>query len=102
MSNLFYAKEKTTNTTRILATSPGRIKERLRSAYLEFHLIGDDIPDPLHAEYQSILQELTMAPDQSQSRLVATLEEVPEDRAVEIAKCIDTLAFRVCESYFRT
>ena len=102
MPNLFYAMEKTTTTMRMLATSPGRIKERLCSAFLEFHLIGDDMPDSLQAKYQWIVQELTKAPDQGQGRLVATLEEMPEDHAVEIVKCIDTLAFQVRERYFRT
>ena len=102
MPDLFYAMEKTTNTMRILATSPGRIKERLRSAFLELHLIGDDIPGPLQEKYQWILQELTKAPDQGQGTLVATLEEMSEEHAVEIAECIDTLAFQLFERYFKT
>ena len=102
MPNLFYAMEKTTNTMSILATSPGRIRERLRSAFLEFHLISDDIPDSLLTDYQWIIQELTKAPDQGQGTLVATLEGMSEDHAVEIAKRIDTLAFQVFERYFRT
>ena len=102
MPNLFYAMEKTTNTMRILATSRGRIKERLRSAFLEFHLIGDDIPASLQADYQWIIQELTKAPDQGQGTLVATLEGMSEDHAVDISERIDSLAFQVSERYFKT
>ncbi|MYB50490.1 MAG: hypothetical protein F4X72_14700 [Dehalococcoidia bacterium] len=102
MPNLFYAMEKITNSMSTLATSPGRIKERLRSAFLELHLISDDIPASLQADYQWIIQELTKAPDQGQGSVVATLEEMSEDHAVEIAKRIDTLAFQVFERYFRT
>ena len=102
MPNLFYAMEKTANTMSILATSRGRIRERLRSAFLELHLISDDIPASLQADYQWIIHELTKVPDQGQGKLVATLEGMSEDHAVEIAKRIDTLAFQVLERYFRT
>ena len=102
MPDLFYAMEKITTTMSILATSPGRIKERLFSAYLELHLISDAIPTSLQADYQWIIQELTKAPDRGQGTLEATLREMSEDHAVEVAKRIDTLAFQVFELYFRS
>ena len=41
-----YPREKMTTAVSILVTHPGRIKERLFDAYIEFHTIGEDMPQP--------------------------------------------------------
>ena len=52
MTNLAYPVEKLTNAVSIMAAHPHGIKERLCAAFVEFHTIGNDIPDPYREDYE--------------------------------------------------
>ena len=95
MANNSYIEENLHTSVWILATSPSRIRDRLFAAYLEFHLIGGDMPSPFRSEYESVIALLTSQPDKGDGTVKATLEVMDEEQAVDIAKRICELAYKV-------
>ena len=91
-----YPREKMTTAVSILATHPGKIKERLFDAYIEFHTIGEDMPQPFQCDFQWIVQELNKpCGENGEGTVKATLNAMTEAHAVEIARRIYDLAFRL-------
>ena len=59
-SNYFYAYEKFSDALRSLAVGPGDVRQRLHSAYLNFHPVRKKhLPEQLQNDYQWILNQLT-------------------------------------------
>ena len=91
MADKFYAKEKMGVAVWILATSPGRIKERLFGSAIEVCIVEDAMPPAYLSEYESIVRSLNSQPAQAEEGTInATLAVMDEDQAVDIAK-------RICE-----
>ena len=96
MADRFYAKEKMTEAVSVLACHPDRIKERLFHAFLRFHTIGKDMPEPFTSDYEWIVTELTNVPGKGdEGAVMATLSTMSEEHAVEIAHRIVDLEYRL-------
>ena len=91
MANKSYAKDKFIEAVSVLATHPDRIKDRLYHAYRRFHTIGPDMPEPFTSDYEWIVKELTNV----QGEVMATLSDMTEEHAVEIARRILELEYRL-------
>ena len=53
------------------------------------------MPEPFLKDYEWIRQELTKVPDDEQGAIAATLNEMSDERALEIAQRIVDLAFEI-------
>ena len=96
MANHFYAREKMIEALSVLATHPGGIKERLSQASLRFLPIGEDIPEPFRSDFGWIAGELTKLPsEEGEGAVEATLSAMLEEHAVEIARRIDELEYKL-------
>ena len=78
-----------------MATSPQGLKERLRGAHRSLSLAGDALPDDLRPDFQWVTEALTEEPDKGEGTVAATLEAMGDERAMEIADRIFSLAYRV-------
>lgn len=86
-----YAKEKLAIAVESLTLGPGKIQERLASAFMSFHVLSAaDFPGPLGDHMKWILAELTSKPSlyPQQGSLNATLGSMRKERAVAIAQRI--------------
>ena len=99
MADGFYAKEKMEWAVWILATQPGRVKERLFGAYLQIHVIGEHMPSEYREEYQRILRDMNNPnqPDEGEGTVKATLAAMDEEQAVHIAKRIHGLNSKIVD-----
>ena len=96
MADRFYAKEKFIEAVSVLATHPGPIKERLYHAFLRFHTIGMDMPEPFTSEYEWIVKELTNIPGTGdEGAVMETPSAMTEEHAVEIARRIVELEYEL-------
>lgn len=100
LTTLSYAREKSAEAVRVLATHPGEIKERSDSALVP-HIasIGSlekrrDIPDDLYDEYREFWNSVTSGtPIAGEGTLQASVREMSTEEAVETAKLIYRLAY---------
>ncbi|MDP2144012.1 MAG: hypothetical protein Q8J80_07755 [Gallionella sp.] len=101
-----YALEKFLQAERMLCEGLGDIKERLRDAYLCFHVLHqDDIPDELKEEFQWVINRLTSKPPLvplfsdkvCSGRVEQTLHLMRRKTAGEIADRIRYLCRRLSE-----
>ena len=96
MADRFYAKEKMMEAVLVLATHPDRIKERLYHAFLRFQTIGMDMPEDFASDYEWIVNQLTSVPGKcDEGAVVATLCNMTDKHAVEIARRIVDLEYRL-------
>ena len=101
MSELFYPMEQLTNAVSIMATHPNGIKERLYGAFVEFHTIGNDMPYPFREDYEWIHHELTKVNGESDGAIIATLDSMTDEHAVEIARRIVALASQIAREWWQ-
>ena len=92
-----YPLEKFGQAVSSLATGPGRIRERLMSAYLAFQPVrGDDLPRDLRGDYVWIMDMLaSQEAVGTEGTVQATLNSMDESTAVEIAQRIYSLEDRL-------
>ena len=90
MADRLYARERMGVAVWMLATGPGRIRERLSKAAVEVYRIGDAMPPEHQSEYQSIRSVLT-----GHQTVEATVTLMDERQAVEVAKRICELDSRI-------
>lgn len=89
---LAYAHEKFRDATRTLATHPTAIKERLALALVKdvgYVQMERDVPEELHEEYQVFWERVTSGvPSSGEGTLQASVREMSDQNAVEIAELI--------------
>lgn len=89
---LEYADEKFSNAVHVLATHRAAIKERLVAALrggVSSVQMERDVPEGLHDEYRKFLERITSgSPVSSEGSLAASVREMSEDEAVEVASLI--------------
>ncbi|MER9278768.1 hypothetical protein [Mesorhizobium sp. M0522] len=92
-----YALEKFTAVTGMMATSSGRLQERLHSAYLTFHPVQErDFPtDEMKSLYREIMERLTVVKDPDAGYVPATLAVMSDDEAKVLADHVYDLYDRV-------
>ncbi len=95
--SLSYAHEKFRNAVYTLATHPADIRERPISALVP-HIgsveIEQDIPEDLQDEYQAFWNRVTFGvPISGEGTLQASVREMSDDEAVEVAKLITQFAY---------
>ena len=100
-SNLSYPMEKLSTAVSIMAAHPSSIKERLYEAFIEFHTIGNDMPDPFREDYEWIHHELTKVSGDGEGAIIATLQSMTDEHAVEIAKRIVELASQIAMEWWQ-
>jgi hypothetical protein len=93
-----YAKEKLSAATHELVIGRGRVKDRLLRACSEgiFRVPLGHLPPDLEAELKRIRAALTAVParNSDDGPIVATLDAMSEDDAVNIARDIEALEYR--------
>lgn len=97
--SLSYAHEKLGIAIEAMAVSPASIQQRIADAYM-FNIIhidtDQDLPPELHSLYDEISGLMTSEEAEADEGLVmATVNKMPIDTAVEIARKILTLANQV-------
>ena len=100
-TNLRYAYEKFSAAVHTLATGPGRINERLLYAYLAMVALSpEDFPaGDLRTDYQRLYAALTpKEAKRDEGKVKATLDEMGEDDAVELAELICDMEYRIGEA----
>ena len=93
-----YAEEKLSVAADILASSKGRINERLYYAALEFHpLQASDFPNDWGQEYLQMYEAINRMPARTEGEgtLKSTLDQITEDEAVEHVKTLLSLCYRI-------
>lgn len=99
-----YATDKLSAAVHELIVGSGRIKERLLRACSEdiFRVPSGQLPSELEAELKKIRAQLTKAPAKGdEGPIVATLDRMDENEAVDIARDIEALQYRA-DSWGRT
>jgi len=99
--SLNYAVEKLREAVGVLATDKLRIKTRLQRAAVRVAQASGakDWPPELKADHQALLDRLTaVQPTANEGAVAATVEQMSEDDAVEIAGAIVALAHRVTDA----
>jgi len=88
-----YALEKLRLAIEGMAVSPRPLQLRLESAHLTFHPIReDDFPsDGMKAIYRDLMDRLTAVKDPSRGYVPATVAQLSDDEAEEIARMIVNL-----------
>ncbi len=90
--SLEYASEKFSNAAHVLATHRGEIKERLVAALtggISSLRAEPDIPEDLRAEYRRFWERVNAAPPiAGVGSLAASVREMSEDEAIEVANLI--------------
>ena len=73
-----------------LIVGKGRIRERLKTAALKFHLLKeDDFPAELRAQFASLMQDLTnYITATPESTIIDTVDHLTEDKAAQCAATI--------------
>jgi hypothetical protein len=100
--SLNYAVEKLWEAVDVLATDKHRIKARLERAAVGVAQASGakDWPPALKAEHRALLDRLTaVQPTANEGAVAATVEQMSEDDAVEIAGAIIALAHKVTDAY---
>jgi hypothetical protein len=94
-----YALEKLHQLVNTLSTHPGRIKERLLAGMMVAHTIqGGDFPDELREIWNEIYEQLTaVEPEGDEGRFAASINQMVEDTAIEIADRLVELTLRAEE-----
>ena len=88
--SLDYACEKFGTAIRFMASSPADIKDRIHSAYLEFHPVkSEDLPQDSRNKYEDLIGKLTSVTARGdEGKLRASLDAMSEEEATELAKAI--------------
>ena len=96
MSELDYVSQTLAKAISVLASHPGRIAERMKSAHAEWHPITvDKLPGDLRGDWQYILDCLTLVEDDVEGLVPATIDSLSETDLSEIAVHILSFADRV-------
>ena len=96
MSELDYVSQTLAKAISTLATHPGRITERMKSAHAEWHPIAvDKLPGDLKADWLYIVDRLTVVDDDVEGLVPATINTLSETDLCEIAILIMSFADRV-------
>jgi hypothetical protein len=79
------------------------IKERLDAAFRQFFMLDPgDFPEPLSAEYESILESLSWLPgDEGKGTAETTIDAMSEEQAAALAKRLFSFYVDAAEIYFR-
>jgi len=86
-----YVYEKLSSSVRVLAISPGKIQERLRSAWSVFgRLTPEDFPPDRRHEFEKVIATLRKVPPESLS----------DEDACRLARAICDLDFEATESWY--
>ena len=88
---LRYAADKFDDAMYILATSPKSIQERVAAAFMLGlgPITAEDLPEQLHNDFHSLHERLTrVIPVGNEGSILATIHEMSDDDAVNIAKQI--------------
>jgi predicted acetyltransferase len=87
MSHLFYGYEKFSNAVHELAASSKPIKERLRNATYHLGILRDEnIPEEMRDEFKGIFERIRSGiPQNREGTLTATVNQMTEEEAVELA-----------------
>ena len=87
-----YAEEKLRVAQLTMAIGQGKLRERLRSAFISFHTVTEvDLPEYLQADYTWIRDSLTAESATGDEETVeASLKEMSDSQAEDIAR-------RICE-----
>lgn len=94
MADIFYAHEKLGRAAQVLATHPGRIKERLIAAFNEAipMVSAEALPDePRRIWKTRVWEPLTRVKDERRGSAAASLDDVSEEQACTIAESILTV-----------
>jgi hypothetical protein len=102
-----YAWEKLYTAVKTLATSKGRLQDRLAAAWLYSGMrlsnsVTSYLPKDLQAEYDLIDAALTKIQDPVLGAINATCAALPDDEADEIADRIVTLYDEVCRAHYQS
>ena len=96
MSEIDYVSQILTKAISALASHPGRIAERMKSAHAEWHPIRKDkLPGELRDDWQYIVDRLTVVEDDIEGLVPATIDSLSETDLSEIAVHIMSFADRV-------
>jgi hypothetical protein len=97
MSHLFYGYEKFGNAVHELAASSKPIKERLRNATYHLGVLREEnIPEEMRDEFNGLYERITSGrPQNREGTLTATVNQITDDEAVEIASDIVSLNNRL-------
>lgn len=86
-----------------LASSPAGIQKRLEFAYISFHTLKTDdfVTDDQKRNWDEIMETLTSVEAVGgEGHVRATLDQMDDDQAAELAKKIYSLFLDVCRHYF--
>lgn len=85
-----YPFEKFMTAVDALATSNRDLRDRVLSAFLSFHTLGDkDFEDPdVKSAYKAIIEKLTQVQDPDKGAVAATLEQMSEEEVCSVADMI--------------
>ena len=93
-ARLGYARDKLRTALRDMATAPGEVRERLKSAFMIIHVVRpDDLPAPLRPHLSWIYDQLTCRPAryEGEGTLDATLAQMRRSTGTKIAERLQDL-----------
>jgi hypothetical protein len=94
---LNYVQEKFSKAVRALAVGRGRINERLGDACIEVSIVwpSDSVPEGLRPDVKELMERVTKIQDGEKGAIRATIDEMDEDEAVELAELILALEYQL-------
>ena len=96
MSELDYVSQTLAKAISTLASHPGRIEERMKSAHAEWHPISvDKLPDDLRDDWLNIVDRLTVVDDDIEGLMPANIGSLSETDLSEIVMLLMSFADRV-------
>lgn len=101
MSELDYVSQTLAKAISTIASHPGRIAERMKSAHAEWHPITvDKLPGDLRGDWQNIVDCLTVVDDDVEGLMPASINTLSETDLSKIVMLIINFADRV-DSFLR-
>ncbi len=96
MSELDYVSQTLAKAISTLASHPGRIEERMKSAHAEWHPITvDKLPDDLRDDWLYIVDRLTVVDDDIEGLVAANVGSLSETDLSDIVMHLMSFADRV-------
>jgi uncharacterized protein YktB (UPF0637 family) len=101
----YYPYEKFSGAIHSMLVNPASIQKRIADAYL-FHLIHlkpDEIPQNIRDEFKKLHERISMVePKGDEGSVAATVKQMTDAEAIEIAESIYNMAYEVEKDYFES